>query len=297
VIVPLESGVSPAPNLKSRALDALASLPPFSPILTRLLASLTGEEVSFSKLGDLIEKDTVLAGNLLSIVNSALYARRSTIVSVRHAVALLGINKLRNAVLAMSISRMWNKRPVPASWSMTRFNTHSVACGILSDLLAQRLPVSCGEGAFIGGLLHDIGQMLVGLSLPRQHEEVLRLRMEGERNGIECEQEVLGFTHPELSSEALGYWKLPAPVLTAVLYHHAPGSDKSRSRPGEITLSQVIEAANNYVNSVQISIFATGISDSSDPSLLESMVPDETQRATILEEFKTEYDVMLQFFR
>ena len=49
-------------------------LPPFSPILNRLLATLAREDVSFLKIADLIEKDTVLAGNVLRLVNSALYA-------------------------------------------------------------------------------------------------------------------------------------------------------------------------------------------------------------------------------
>ena len=59
-----------------------------------------------------------MAGNLLHLVNSALYARRGSINSVRHALSLLGINKLRNAVLGMSITRMWNqvRTPSPGRW-------------------------------------------------------------------------------------------------------------------------------------------------------------------------------------
>ena len=115
--------------LRARAIRCLGELPPFSPILNRLLASLAKEDVSFNKLGDLIEKDPVMAGNLLHLVNSALYARRGSINSVRHALSLLGINKLRNAVLGMSITRMWNQVRTPPSWSMARFNMHSSACG------------------------------------------------------------------------------------------------------------------------------------------------------------------------
>ena len=144
---------TPDAKLSQRALGALGKLPPFSPILNKLLASLAQDDVSFVKLGDLIEKDPVVAGNLLHLVNSALYARRGSINSVRHALSLLGINKLRNVVLGMSITRMWNQVKTPASWSMARFNMHSAASGILSDLLAQRLTVHYAEGAFVAGLL------------------------------------------------------------------------------------------------------------------------------------------------
>src|SRR5579863_3162255 len=100
---------SPDATLSQRALAALGKLPPFSPIMNRLLASLAGEDVSFSKLGDLIEKDAVIAGNLLHVVNSALYARRSSVNSVRHAVSVMGTAKLRNVVLGMSVANMWNR--------------------------------------------------------------------------------------------------------------------------------------------------------------------------------------------
>ena len=123
-----------------KALRSVSSLPPFSPILTRLLASLAEENVSFATLGDLIEKDAVVAANILQLVNSALYARSGSISSVRHALSLLGTNKLRNAVLGMSIARVWNRVKMPPTWSMARFNMHSAAVALLSDLLAQRLP-------------------------------------------------------------------------------------------------------------------------------------------------------------
>ncbi|HWZ34253.1 MAG TPA: HDOD domain-containing protein [Bryobacteraceae bacterium] len=297
MITPVESGTTRSQDLKAKALDALASLPPFSPILTRLLASLTGEDVPFAKLADLIEKDAVLTGNLLNIVNSALYARRATINSVRHAISILGINKLRNAVLVMSISRMWSKAPMPGSWSMTRFNKHSAATGMLSDMMAQHLPVHYAEGAFVAGLLHDLGQMLVALRLREQHDEILRLRLVGDRTGVECEREVLGFGHPELSAEALATWNLPLPILAAVRYHHTPETDDSRIDARQIALSRIVQAANNYVNSISVSIYATGVSDSADATLIESLFPDEDRRTRLLEEFKTEYDVMLQFFR
>jgi HD-like signal output (HDOD) protein len=280
---------------RAKALDALGRLPPFSPILNRLLATLTGEDVPFSKLADLIEKDTTLTGNLLQIVNSALYARRGTVVSVRHAISLLGLTKLRNATLAMSISRMWNRSTMPASWSMTRFNTHSAACGVLSDLLAQRLPVDCGEGAFVAGLLHDVGHMLIALSLPVEHEEILRRRSEGVA-GIEAEREILGFTHADLSAEAVAHWHLPPEVRKAVLHHHE--SHLAQAQPGspEIALSRVVEAANNYLNFAKISVFALDSPDAADPAWLEALLPDAERRAAALAEFKAEFDLMLQFF-
>src|SRR5947207_5494854 len=116
----IESTVSP----RDRILGALDKLPPFSPVLTRLLATLADEDVSFGELAAIIETDAVLTGNVLRVVNSPLYGRRSSITSVRHAVAILGAVKTRNLVLSLSLSKTWARSGVPRRWTMSQFNLH-----------------------------------------------------------------------------------------------------------------------------------------------------------------------------
>lgn len=281
-----------AEELKKKALRSLADLPPFSVILNRLLASLAGEDVSFSKLGDLIEKDTVIAGNLLHLVNSALYARRGTVNSVRYALSLLGIEKVRNAILGMSITRMWRKIAMPAAWSTARFNLHSAAVAILSDLIAQRVPVAYPEGAFVAGLLHDVGRMIIAQGLPQEFARVEALCRDG-RSRLECEIEVLGFTHPVLSADALARWNLPAAIRTAVLFHHMP----ERSSGREIPLSRVLEAANHFVNSTYAPIDENP--DCVDPGRIESLgfEDDEDGLQRLVAEFEAEFTAMSVFFK
>ncbi|HLJ17028.1 MAG TPA: HDOD domain-containing protein [Bryobacteraceae bacterium] len=277
---------------REQALRTLGNLPPFSPILNRLLATLANEDVSFGKLSDLIEKDPVMAGNMLRLVNSALYARRGTINSVRHAVALLGINKLRNAVLGMSISRMWKNLKTPPDWSSARFNLHSVAVAVLSDLLAQRLPVVYPEGAFVSGLFHDLGRLLIAVGLPEAHQEICRLYQQGSRTLLDCEEEVLGLTHPQLSAEALAIWNLPEPIRTAVAQHHNPPP-----KTGEFQLAHLLEAANHYINHSGVTIATfTSVADTPYPEKLEALGLAEAMPA-LLEDFKVEYESLAGFFK
>ena len=282
--------------LRARAIRCLGELPPFSPILNRLLASLAKEDVSFNKLGDLIEKDPVMAGNLLHLVNSALYARRGSINSVRHALSLLGINKLRNAVLGMSITRMWNQVRTPPSWSMARFNMHSSACAILSELLSQKLTVDYAEGAFVAGLLHDVGRLLIALGLSEEYDQILLMNERDGKPLLECEMEITGLTHPELSAEALAHWNLPEPIQNAVRHHHTVDLDRSPVGPGEIALSRILDAANQYVNSTGVSILQK-CNEGADASLIETLGLTGDQLQTILADYKTEYEAMSAFFR
>lgn len=270
-------------DCRDRALRALGDLPPFSPILNRLLTTLAQEDVSIAHVSDLIEKDTVVAGNVLRLVNSALYGRRATISSVRHAVTVLGINKLRNAVLGMSITRLWNDVRTPPGWSMARFNMHSVATALLFDLLAQRLPVPYPEGAFVAGLLHDVGRLLMALGLREEYARILELYKLGKRTILQCEQEIAGITHPELSVAVLTAWNLPVPIRSVVECHHRPET--------------VLYAADQYVNSTGTTILdELSSADAPDPNALQSLGLEDLL-PFLLQEFQSEFDQISPFFR
>jgi len=291
---PAPAVTTPDAKLSERAMGALGKLPPFSPILNKLLASLAGEDVSFSKLGDLIEKDTVLAGNIIHLVNSALYARRATITSVRHALALLGMDKVRNTLLGMSISRMWSQVKTPPAWSMVRFNRHSAAVAILSDQIASRTQAEYPEGAFVGGLLHDLGRLLIALGLPDEFTRLVKLHEQSDRSWTECELELLGFTH-ELSAAALEKWKFPQEVQFAVRdHHHRPMAFQA---DGIIPLSAVISAADQYVNSTGESIVASKLVGAEDPAPIATLGIPEEKIGPLLADFKSEHAAMAAFFK
>ncbi len=124
-----------------------------------------------------------MAGNVLRLVNSALYGLRGTVNSIRHAVSLLGISKLRNATLSMSVARMWSQVKTPPGWSTANFNQHSVGVGILSDLLAQGLAVEYAEGAFAAGLFHDLGLLLVAIGMHDEYKQIRSAARSNRRNG------------------------------------------------------------------------------------------------------------------
>ena len=283
-----------APNVRDKALVALGKLPPFSPILNRLIASLANEDVSFAKVADLIEKDTVLAGNILRLVNSALYGLRGTVNSIRHAIALLGLGKLRNATLSMSVARMWSQVKCPAGWSMTRFNLHSVAVAILADSLTQRRAANYAEGAFAAGLFHDLGQLLVALGLPQEYEQITVLCNAGKTH-FEAESDVLGITHAELSAEALAIWNLPESIQTAVRYHTNSKLDPTLLGPGELSLSMVLQAADHHVKGIGISV---GLFEDQTiyqgPTLKSLGLGD--QLPAIISEFENEFAAIKPYF-
>lgn len=284
----------PVECLRERALRTLSQLPPFSPILNRVLASLASEDVSFIEISELIEKDTVLAGNTLRLVNSALYGQRATVSSVRHAVSLLGVNKLRNATLGMSVTRLWNQLKTPPGWSMAKFDLHSVATGMLADMISQDVPVEYAEGAFAAGLFHDLGRLLMAIGLPDEYTQVTELHAASGGSRCECERVVFGFTHAELSSDALEQWNLPEEIRVAVRYHDTP--ELAPPRLGGLSLSKVIHAATGYVNAI-----GYHLDGASQPAIdaairgLEELKPGRNP-AALLEAFAAEFEAVRVLF-
>lgn len=261
--------------VRDRSLRVLDRLPPFSPVLNRLIATLASEDVSFAEICELIEKDTVLAGNVLRLVNSALYSLQGTVSSVRHAVAVLGLAKLRNVGLSMSVARVCAQAARPGGWPAARFNVHSVAAGIFADLLAGRTQIEYAEGAFVAGLLHDLGKLLIAISGPEDFAEIRRLAQATGREWSECELEVLGITHAELAGEALERWNLPAPIRQAVARHHRPEG------PG--TLSWAVAEADAAANALGHALLSGG------GDVNQTMLP-------LLPQFEIEFETMKSFF-
>ena len=235
---------------KDRLLSALDRLPPFSPVLTRVLAALGDDDFSFSELSAIIETDTVLAGNVLRVVNSPLYGRASTINSVRHAVAIIGALKIRNLVLGLSVSRRWTGTPLPKRWHARQFNLHSMAVALLSDLVALDMRVPYPEGAFVAGLLHDMGKLLIAVAAPQEFGGVCDACARGEADL--GERELLGASHAEISGAVLDKWKLPKPIQEAAAFHHLPDN----ANGGLLHLAHIVEAADLYTNEHELGMDA-----------------------------------------
>ena len=259
------------------------------------MASLAQEDVSFAKLSDLIEKDTALAGNILKLVNSALYSLPGTVNSVRHAVSLLGVNKLRNATLSMSVARMWKQVKTPQGWSMGSFNLHSAGVAILSDLLAQKLQVEYAEGAFAAGLFHDLGWLLVALGCPEEFKQIALLCRHGERWAAEYELQVLGTSHADLSADALAVWNLPQPIQAAVRFHKAPELDPAAGRGKQVALSRVINVADHYLEKMgsTISVYETNRDGAPE---LPDVLGLGIGLAVVLEQFESEFAAIKPYF-
>lgn len=167
-------------------------------------------DVGFDEVGAVLEKDPLLAAKVLSIAQSAVYAPRSPILSLRQATVRLGLQTLRDLVLEAAVSMRVFRAPGYGE-AMERLSRHSAATAYLLRALCRRARVDA-EYAFLCGLLHDVGLAACLLALS------------DEPRGGAVPFDALGPGLHEVHQEASGLvtrlWGLPAEVQQLVATHH-----------------------------------------------------------------------------
>jgi HD-like signal output (HDOD) protein len=248
-------------SVRVQTLQCLDRLPKLSPLMTQLLAQLSRRNCEVQDLARTVERDPVLSGQILRLANSAIFGRLRPVASVRHAVAMVGVGAMRKFVLTSSISNLFSRSKVAASFSMRRFQVHSAATAALVELLSEEVPFESGGDAFLAGLLHDIGKLLIAVSLPRQYEEIVELMAVTGSTQIEAERDVIGIDHAELSGLAVSRWELSEAVQWAACYHHQPGeaATMERVRPQKASLSLGVHCADAHVNQLGMSVLPASL--------------------------------------
>ncbi len=240
------------------------------------------------ELKGLIEKDVLLCGHVLRAVNSAAFARPTAITSLQQAMSLLGLARLRRIALGFAVANLFPKEETPPSWSKQRFILHSGATALLTEAIADGMRLENPEGAFVGGMLHDLGKLLIAVTLPRDYEAVALRVQVNEQRVFECEKETLGFDHAELSAIALLKWGLPESVCQAVYYHHDP---QTASAP---KLAIVIARADGFVNHLGITVLPPS-GHAGDPPSIE-IQGCEFDTLAVLQRFEKEWLELAKFF-
>lgn len=199
----------------------LASLPH---IASKVLNMIQSKQTDLKDIARVIEADPVLSMKLLRVANSPIFATRTKITSIVHALMLLGTKRICNIVLSVSIySKFFLNTHKHAAVLMERFFNHSYLTGNVAKTLSIYAKKRFEDYEFIGGLLHDIGKMSMLQVHPREYALVQKLIREERLHDLEAEKEVFGENHVEVGIQVAQLWKLPDEVLMVIAFHRNPG--------------------------------------------------------------------------
>lgn len=239
-------------EIRARALKCLQRLPEFSTMIGQVLLRLSHPDCEVREVAEMIERDPVLAGQVLRVANSGLYGRLRRISDIRHAITMVGLNTIRRHSLAYTLAKLFGRQKTAAMFSPAAFNAHSTATGLLADLMGSRLPVPESDFLFSAGLLHDLGRLLLAISIPKEYDDCMSVAAINRTPVLECEREILGVDHVELSILGLETWEMPDALVHAVAYHHRSEEDP-KAGPRVVAMSAVLARADARVNYMGIS--------------------------------------------
>lgn len=214
----------------------------FPDIYFRIKEVLDSPRSSATHVADVVSKDTSLSAKLLRLVNSAFYGFPSRIDSISRAVTVIGSNELSTLALGISAINLFKDIP-PNCVNMRSFWEHSVACGVYARMLAFAKKSPYEERFFVGGLLHDIGRLILFRRYPNFMAQALYLSKERTLQLFEAEGETFDFSHAVVGGLVLSEWKLPPVVADMVRYHHNPVKAPALFDAAVLHLADIIAGA------------------------------------------------------
>lgn len=201
--------------------ETIGEVVSFPVVYARVNELMSEPDFSTSELSLLISQDPGLTIRLLQIANSPFYGLSREVDSISKAVTVLGTERIRELVLTTSASKVLASIPTDLL-RIEDFWNHSILCGLISQYLASQCHGQDEEFAFVAGLLHDIGQLVLCNKYPGQYRVVFELMMKQNENLSlsKAEQKVFGFDHAELGAELMKTWHLSERLQASTRYHH-----------------------------------------------------------------------------
>jgi HD-like signal output (HDOD) protein/ActR/RegA family two-component response regulator len=198
-------------------LGAVGALPPLPSTFAALQRALADPSIDLSKVSAIIEKDPAVSAKVLQVCNSAFFRLPRRVSSMKQAVSYLGLSTVRSMVLSAELFRPG--KPLSPGLDLGQMQRHALSVAAIARSLAG--DASWAEDAFLAGLLHDVGFLL----LARQFKDQMQQALEAAAAGMplaEAEQTYVGVSHGVAGGYLLGLWGLPYEVVEAVAHHEMP---------------------------------------------------------------------------
>ena len=194
-------------------------IPTLPHILLQLIKTCNEENGGLKEISKVIEKDPALTTRVLKLVNSAYYANKQRISNIHNAVGFLGTNAIKNIAICSSVHEVFQTVNSKSGFNLKQFWWHSLRCAVLAKQIARNRNFNNPDEAFLAGLLHDIGKIILWVNFPQPYSELLETH-KGRPELILAGEAQFGATHAEIGACLLDKWNFQSFIADSVRYHH-----------------------------------------------------------------------------
>jgi HD-like signal output (HDOD) protein len=269
-----------------------SDLPTIPVVATKVMQLIESENATAEELAKVVASDPAVAARVLKISNSSFYGCQRQIQTLSHAIVVLGFATLKSLVVAASVKQVYQ----PYGLTEKMLWEHSFGAGLAARLIAKETRAVIEEEAFLGGLFHDIGKIIMNFMNKQQFQEAMQRCYNEGITFEEAELQAYSYTHSEVGGMVIKKWNFPEMLMHAVLNHHAFEFVEDEDSY-QVSLTCVVGLANLFCHKAGI-----GTREPNDELDLVQTVPAQmlglTQQRmdTLLELFMEAYEKDKSFF-
>jgi len=201
-------------------------LPSLPHVLVDMLHACQGNKMSFQDLAVIISRDAAVAARVVSLANSSFFSRGAKINGLERALLVLGTDTIKTLVITAAIQQFFSGFNSGHTDFLKAFWKRSLSCALLSKSIAILTSYPNPEEAYLTGLLHNIGELVLQSNYPSEFNQLLE-QYQSERERSEQERQMFSVSHAEVGAWLLNEWELDEFMADAIEYHHA---DNTRIR-------------------------------------------------------------------
>ncbi len=269
-----------------------SDLPTIPVVATKVMQLIESESATAEELARVVASDPAVAARVLKISNSSFYGCQRQIQTLSHAIVVLGFGTLKSLVVAASVKQVYQ----PYGLTEKMLWEHSFGAGLAARIIARETRLVSEEEAFLGGLFHDIGKIIMNTVDKTQYQSVMQRCFNDGLTFEEAERQVYSYTHSEVGGLVIKKWNFPDMLMRAVLKHHVLEFAEDEDSY-QVNLTCVVGLANLLCHKVGI-----GIRETDDELDLMQTVPakklglKEHHMDALLELFVEAYEKDKSFF-
>jgi putative nucleotidyltransferase with HDIG domain len=226
-----------------------SDLPTIPVVATKVMQLIESESATAEELAKVVASDPAVAARVLKISNSSFYGCQRQIQTLSHAIVVLGFATLKSLVVAASVKQVYQ----PYGLTEKMLWEHSFGAGLAARIIAKETRLVSEEEAFLGGLFHDIGKIIMNTMNKQQFQDAMLRYYNDGISFEEAERQVYSYTHSEVGGLVIKKWNFPDMLMHAVLNHHTFDFAEDEDSY-QVSLTCVVGLANLFCHKVGIGI-------------------------------------------